>query len=245
MTPTAGPPGSVWSRRCLEDARARLPRRAASTRGRPFSPSSCCGRLRRGLGGAFGGVASMRSGELPRANGIGLVGFGARSTRLRAAIEVGQIRARRHLGRGLVEPRLHEHEPARSRSRCCSSWARFCSSIAFCRCSRISLHPRHARTEQNRDQRERVDVDGNQHAFPPRQRLRNPRRVGTIVVEVEVHQGLNDYNSSWFGVLGSWFRFMVSGFRFFVQGSGSRFSGSQFRFRRFSFPVQRSGVDLR
>ena len=69
-----------------------------------------------------------------------------------------------------------------------------------------------------------MDVDGNQHDFPPRHRLRDPRRVGTIVVEVEVHQGLNEYSSSW-RLAGS--RLAVRGSRFAVRGLNAGFSSNR------------------
>ena len=56
----------------------------------------------------------------------------------------------------------------------------------------------------------RVEVDRDQDDLAPRERLRDPRRIRAIVVEVEVHQGLIDYNSSLFAArtmawIGKWF----------------------------------------
>ena len=47
------------------------------------------------------------------------------------------------------------------------------------------------RAEQERDEKEGVEVDDNQHDFPTGERRRNSWRVGAIVFEVEVHQGLS------------------------------------------------------
>ena len=93
-----------------------------------------------GCGGAVGGVASSRSGELPRENGIGLVGRSARST-VRARRSRSDKSARGDtFGAGTSSFGWTNTNRARSRSRSFwrSSSARSCSSIAFCRCSMIS-----------------------------------------------------------------------------------------------------------
>ena len=190
-----------------------------SSGGLPLSPSfGCAGSGTDGFGGAFGGVASRRSGELPRAKGIGFVGLSARSHGLRPAILVRQVRSRRHSGRRHIELRLDEDKP-RPLAFALALPLEFGAHLLFDRLLPLLhhfAHPRQARPEQDRDQHERVDVDGNQHDFPPRQWLRDPRRVGTIVVEVEVHQGLNEYSSS---VVGSWLA--VRGSRFAVRRSSN------------------------
>ena len=140
----------------------------------------------------------MRSGELPRANGSGLVGFGARST-VCARRSLSDKSARGDTLGVVISSRgctKTNRARSRSRSRSCSSFGARLLLDRLLPLLHHLAHERQARPEQDRDQDERVDVDGNQHDFPPRKWLRDPRRVGTIVVEVEVHQGLNDYSSS-------------------------------------------------
>ena len=160
-----------------------------------------CGRARRRRP-ARRRPASIRSGELPRENGIGLVGLRRTLDGPRLAIEVGQApRAAAAWAPAYRAAAARTRiAPVRARSCCCSSSARCCSSSACCRCSMISLHERQPRPEQDRDQQPAVKIDVNQHHFATRQRPRDPRRVRTIVLEVEVHQGFSDYNSSRFGV---------------------------------------------
>ena len=105
-------------------------------------------------------LASMRSGELPRANGIGFVGLRRALHGLRPPIEVGQLRARRRLRRRSCRAAAARRRTAPSARAAARAAARTCSSIAFCCCSHRSRCTNGMlRPEQDRDQHERVEVD--------------------------------------------------------------------------------------
>ena len=125
----------------------------------PFalSSGSCGGRFGRGGRGSVG-PPSIRSGVFPRENGIVLVGFGARSTVARLAIDVGQLRTRRRRAARACRFSAATNTNRAFRVASAAAPAAPARAPAGARASQ-ALHERQMRSDEDEDDDREVDDD--------------------------------------------------------------------------------------